>query len=241
MFLRDPASDQKLAIFCLKGNRMGDIYDNLTNTPLIEAVRSGQASRIKELIDLGADINQAGEQGWTPLNWAAGKGSLEVTALLVEKGADVFKTGRDLRTPYMIALAAGHADVVRFLRHAEDSVEGDKPSRPPRIYCKAYRLEELRRFEHWSESRINWKTADETENHASDAEIPDDDVVFIHQDYMVTESIWPNENVIFENVTPQWRDFCNTVLGFKVPDDLDLIVPAGTVAETSAAAPVSAV
>jgi hypothetical protein len=212
---------------------MGDIYDNLTNTPLIEAVRSGEASRVKELIDSGADINQPGEQGWTPLNWAAGKGNLEIVTLLVQNGADVFKTGRDQRTAYMIALAAGHAEVVRFLRQAEDSVDDEKPERQPRTYCKAYHIEDFRQFSDWTESRINWKAVDETDG--SDTEFAHDDIVFLHQDYIVTQSIWPNENVIFNSVTPEWQDFCNSVLAFKVPDDLDLIVAAGAVTETSAA------
>jgi uncharacterized protein len=219
---------------------MGDIYDNLTNTALIEAVRSGQVSGVKELIDSGADVNQAGEQGWTPLNWAAGKGNVEIATLLVENGADVFKTGRDQRTPYMIALAAGHADVVRFLRQAEDSVEGEKPGRQPRVYCKAYHVQDFRRFADWKESRINWKTTDDADSMGPDAEFADDDIFFLHQDYVVTQSIWPNENVIFNNVTPEWQDYCHSVLGFKVPDDLDLIVSAGAVAETRAITPATA-
>ena len=202
---------------------MADIYDNLTNTPLIDAVRAGEVSAVKELLDGGADVNQPGEQGWTPLNWAAGKGHLELVTLLVDRGADVFKVGRDQRTPQMIALAAGRADVVRYLREAEDRVEGDKPARPQRKYCKAYHMKDFRQFTDWSEGRINWKkSADE----ADDKQFGDDDVVFLHEDYTVTQSIWSNENVIFNNVTPEWQDFCNTALGFKVPDDLDLIVAA---------------
>ena len=204
---------------------MADIYDNLTNTPLIAAVRAGEVNTVKDLIDGGADVNEPGEQGWTPLNWAAGKGDVELVTLLVEKGADVFKVGRDQRTPQMIALAAGRADVVRYLRGAEERVEGDKPARPQRKYCKAYHLKDFRQFAGWSEGRINWKkSADE----ADDKQLDDDDVVFLHEDYTVTLSIWSNENVIFNNLTPEWQDFCNTVLGFKVPDDLDLIVAASS-------------
>ena len=148
--------------------------------------------------------------------------------VLVENGADVFKVGRDQRTPNMIALAAGHAEVVRFLRWAQDSVEGEKPARSQRNYCKAYHLKDLRQFADWSESRINWKKTDEKD----DAEFSDDDVVFLHQDYTVSQSIWSNENVIFNNVTPQWQEFCSATLEFKVPDDLDLIVAAGAITET---------
>ena len=208
---------------------MADIYDNLTNTPLIEAVRAGEVNTVKELLDGGADVNEPGEQGWTPLNWAAGKGNLELVTLLVEKGADVFKVGRDQRTPQMIALAAGRADVVRYLREAEDRVEGDKPARPQRKYCKAYHMSDFRQFAGWSESRINWKKS------ADDAEFADDDVVFLHEDYTVTQSIWSNENVIYNDVTPEWQNFCNTVLEFKVPDDLDLIVAASSAANSDGA------
>jgi ankyrin repeat protein len=212
---------------------MADIYDNLTNTPLIAAVRDADVDKVKELLDGGADVNEPGEQGWTPLNWASGKGHLELVTLLVEKGADVFKVGRDQRTPQMIALAAGRADVVRYLREAEDRVEGDKPVRPQRKYCKAHHMSDFRQFAGWSEGRINWKkSAGEAENQ----QFADDDVVFLHEDYTVTQSIWSNENVIFNNVTPEWQDFCNNVLGFKVPDDLDLIVAASAANSEGAAA-----
>jgi uncharacterized protein len=204
---------------------------------LIEAVRAGDVNSVKELIDGGADVNEAGEQGWTPLNWAAGKGNLELVTLLVDKGADVFKVGRDQRTPQMIALAAGRVDVVRYLRDAEDRVEGEKPARLQRKYCKAYNMSDFRQFAGWSESRINWKkSADE----AGEKQFADDDVVFLHEDYTVTLSIWSNENVIYNDVTPEWQDFCNNLLGFKVPDDLDLIVAAGSVANSDGVATANA-
>jgi hypothetical protein len=197
---------------------------------LIEAVKAGNVASVKEMIESGVDVNQQDEQGWTPLNWASGRGNLEVVKLLVENGADVFKVGRDLRTPYMIALAAGRADVARFLRDAEDRVEGDKPVRPERKYCKAYHLRDLRQFSDWFESRINWK--EKADNgvgvnaEGEQKEFSDDDVIFIHQDFTVTQSMWHNENVIFDQVTPHWKEFCTYTLSFKVPDDLDLIVPA---------------
>lgn len=206
---------------------MADKYDNLKNTSLIEAVRAGQLDQVKELIAGGADVNQQGEQGWTPLNWAAGRGDLEMVTSLVGSGADVFKVGRDLRTPYMIALAAGHAETARFLRQAEDDVQGDKPTRPERKYCKAYYLKDLRQFPTWTEDRINWKeNTNGTHGKTQDEGSPMAEIAFIHQDYVVTKSMWHDENIIFNQVTPEWQDFCSNVLKFKVPDDLDLIVSA---------------
>ena len=58
---------------------------------------------------------------------------------------------------------------------------------------------------------------------SDDKGFSDDDVVFLHQDFTVTQSMWHNENVIFNQVVPAWEEFCTDVLKFKVPDDLDLI------------------
>ena len=53
--------------------------------------------------------------------------------------------------------------------------------------------------------------------------LSDDDVVFLHQDFTVTQSMWLNTRIIFNQVTPQWVVFCQEVLKFQVVDDLDLI------------------
>src|SRR5215216_5821316 len=129
----------------------------MSELQLIEAVKAENVASAKQLIDSGADVNQQDDQGWTPLNWAAGKGNLEMVNLLVENGADVFKVGRDQRTPYMIALAAGRVEVVKFLRQAEENSPGERPFMPERKYCKAYYLKDFRQFPNWTESRTNWK------------------------------------------------------------------------------------
>lgn len=199
----------------------------MSDTQLIEAVKAEDLDRVRALISTGCDVNQQDEQGWTPLNWASGRGNLETVKLLVENGAELFKVGRDLRTPYLIALAAGRVEVVKYLRKAEDAYEGEKPARPERKYCKAYHLRDLRSYPEWFESRINWKEKKDNNGASSEAEeFNEDSIVFVHQDYSVTESMWHNENVIFNQVTPAWMAFCAGELGFKVPDDLDLIVPA---------------
>jgi len=195
---------------------------------LIEAVKAANVTLVKTLIDSGANVNQQDEQGWTPLNWAAGKGDLELVSLLIENGADVFKTGRDLRTPYLIALAAGHAEVVKYLREVESRHPGNKPIRPERQYCKAYYLKDLRKFSGWFENKINLKEESARPNpeDGNGAILSDEDVVFVHQDYSVTHSMWQNEDVIYNKITPEWQKFCSDSLRFKTPDDLDLIVPS---------------
>ena len=91
----------------------------MSDLQLIDAVKTGQLAKVEEALNAGADLQQQDEQGWTPLNWAAGKGAAEIVSLLLNRGADVFRTGRDQRTPYKIALAAKHTDVARLLKKAE--------------------------------------------------------------------------------------------------------------------------
>lgn len=197
---------------------MGDVQ-------LIEAVKAGDLATAEALLASGADIHQQDEQGWTPLNWAAGKGDVAMVESLLKHGADIFTVGRDQRTPYMIALAAARVAVARLLREAEDKVGGAKSqSQPPRKYCKAYYLKDLRAFSGWSESQT-----EDGEVHT----ISDNDVVFLHQDLSVTTSMWHNENVLFNQRTPEWEDFCTAVLQFKVPDDFDLIPKAKQVGDSS--------
>ena len=51
---------------------MGDVQ-------LIEAVKAGNLAMAEALLAAGADIHQQDEQGWTPLNWAAGKGEVALS------------------------------------------------------------------------------------------------------------------------------------------------------------------
>ena len=193
----------------------------MSDLKLIDAVKAGNASAVTELIEAGADVNQQDEHGWTPLNWAAGKGDTSIVKTLLERGADPLKTGRDERTPYLIALAAGQAEAARLLRDAEAKagVNGNRNERP---YCKAVVLKQARQYPAWSESRINWKELQDDDRPASDT-LAEDDVVFIHRDLTVTQSMWPGENVIFNQVTPEWEKYCRDALQFNPPDDLDLL------------------
>jgi ankyrin repeat protein len=207
----------------------------MSDLQLIEAVKTGQLAKVDEALNAGADIQQQDEQGWTPLNWAAGSGSVEIVSLLLNRGADVFRTGRDQRTPYMIAVAAKHIDVARLLKKAEQAVNGASGASTSRDYARAYLLGELRKFSDWREEKINLKEDNPANENGNSRELSDDDVVFLQQDFTVTELIWPGENVIFNRITPEWVDFCSQELQFNIPDDFDLIAstPSAKTAEAS--------
>lgn len=189
----------------------------MSESEFIDAIKSGNRAAVQDMIDAGADLNQQDKQGWTPLNWAVGSGQLEIVELLLERGADPLAVGRDLRRPQMIALAAGHAEVVKRLREAEARAGAPAPSQ--RKYCTAYHLGDLRRYSGWTNESPDLK---------------DDDMVFLHQDYTVTKSMWAGENVLFDNVTEQWKEFCNNELRFAVPDSLDLIAKPVAAAQSAA-------
>lgn len=189
----------------------------MSDLRLIEAVKSDDLTAARELIESGADVNQQDEHGWTPLNWAAGRGSTSLLQLLIESGGDIYRVGNDQRTPYDIALAAGHVEAVKLLLQAAQK-SGRSFDDNGRRYCRAYPLSELRRFPGWSENKINPASP---EPHTATGEA--DGIAFLHQDFTVTRSMWQGENIIFNEVTADWQAFCTKELGFKIPNDLDLI------------------
>ena len=195
----------------------------MSELQLIDAVKSGELAKVEEVLNSGANIHQQDEQGWTPLNWAAGRGDVDMVKLLLDRGADVFRVGRDQRTPYKISLAARHTDVARLLKEKEQASNGTSGDSSPRNYAKGYLLGDLRKFSGWREENENSR------------ELSDSDVVFLHQDFTVTQLIWPGENVIFNQDTPEWRDFCSQQLQFKVPDDFDLIASTQEASSAGAA------
>lgn len=68
-------------------------------------------------------------------------------------------------------------------------------------YFKVYPIKTLRSFQHWNELD----------------QIADDTNVYLQDNYVVTKSVFKDQQIIFENVTTDWVDFCHNQLGFKSP------------------------
>ena len=82
---------------------------------LLESARSGDPTRVRELLSRGAAVDAADRRGLTPLMWAAASGNTEVVRQLLDRGAAVERRAADGSTALMIASANGFTDIVRAL------------------------------------------------------------------------------------------------------------------------------
>ena len=87
-------------------------------------------------------------------------------------------------------------------------------------YCKAYLLQDLRKYPHWSEKSENARV-DKQEVDGKEVEVrrelADDSIVYLHDNYVVTDGIFRDQNVLFDDVTDEWKEFCHSSLAFEVP------------------------
>lgn len=83
-------------------------------------------------------------------------------------------------------------------------------------YSKAYPLGQLRQFCGWTErpenarrirKEVDGEIVEETRA------LTDEDYVYVQRNFTVTDGIFVDENIIFSEVTPEWIEFCQTVLG----------------------------
>ena len=79
-----------------------------------------------------------------------------------------------------------------------------------RTYCKAYYVKDLRQFPGWSER------AKEDEAH-----LADEAVVYLWDDFTVVKTpVSPEPDMLWDQATPDWQEFCQTTLRFEIPEDL---------------------
>lgn len=88
-------------------------------------------------------------------------------------------------------------------------------------YCRAYHLRDMRKYRKWTENAANArkekKEADGKETEGVRT-LTDDSIVYLQENYVVTDDIYKEENILFSSVTPKWEKFCKKELGFEVPD-----------------------
>jgi hypothetical protein len=85
------------------------------------------------------------------------------------------------------------------------------------IYCKAYQLKQLQSFPRWPD---NTAVLPADKDNAMQRDLDGDDVVYIHDNLVVTDGIYKDENILFESSDSDWSDFCMNELAFEIPEDV---------------------
>jgi ankyrin repeat protein len=86
--------------------------------PLIAAVKEGNLSAIRSLIEHRADVNAREVDGTTALHWATQAGNVPVVDVLIAAGADVNAVSRYGATALALAARQGNAALLRGLLRA---------------------------------------------------------------------------------------------------------------------------
>jgi len=87
-------------------------------------------------------------------------------------------------------------------------------------YCKAYLCKQLREYPGWSEKRENVRKEKQEVDGKEvevDRELTDDSILYLQENYVVTDGIFKDMNVIFDDVTDEWKEFCHSTLQFEIP------------------------
>lgn len=87
-------------------------------------------------------------------------------------------------------------------------------------YCKAYPITRLRQLSGWKENSQNARkikqVVDGKEVEAP-RELTDSDFLYLQENFTVTDGVFIDENIIFDQVTPEWIEQCKNDLKFEVP------------------------
>lgn len=84
-------------------------------SPLVEAVRQGDAAAVRTLVRAGADVNRPEGDGATALHWATYADSAELVRMLLGAGASVAAANDLGVTPLHLAAANGNTDILALL------------------------------------------------------------------------------------------------------------------------------
>lgn len=109
--------DETLALDLLR--RGAPATGNNGESPLVTAIVQGaNEDVVAALLAAGADVNEAGGDGDTPLALAVARGDAKLVARLLSHGARVEVAGADGMTPLQLARDADDSGIIELLRQA---------------------------------------------------------------------------------------------------------------------------
>jgi hypothetical protein len=115
------------------------------NTPLYKAVKEGNLSKVKRLLDHGADPNIYNDHHLTPLHQAAYWGETEIVKLLLKHGARTdLDNGRGWTALHSAAVSGGlksRKEIIDLLiGHGADLEKPDKNGWTPKDYMMIWEM-----------------------------------------------------------------------------------------------------
>ena len=87
-------------------------------------------------------------------------------------------------------------------------------------YCKAYLVRDLLKFPDWlagvaiANLRPETRVEEGREVEVRRDALKEDDILYIHEDFTVTDGIYLGEHVVYEAGGDDWKRFCEEVLAF---------------------------
>jgi len=88
-------------------------------------------------------------------------------------------------------------------------------------YCKAYPIARLREFKGWAENAQNAREETQTiegKEVSAPRPLTDSDFLYLQENFTITDGIFLDQNIIFDQVGPEWIEFCKSRLKFEMPE-----------------------
>jgi uncharacterized protein len=85
---------------------------------IVDAIKTGDATRVRALIDTRVDVNATQQDGTTALHWAVDRDEPGIVQMLIRAGANVKATNRYGVTPLWLASLNGNAKTIAMLLEA---------------------------------------------------------------------------------------------------------------------------
>ena len=90
--------------------------NKIDSMALFDYVQTGNITKVKELIEHGADVNTIDNAGYTPLHVASYQGHTGIVKYLVKHGANVTAKNNMKETPLDVSVKRGHLEI-SFILH----------------------------------------------------------------------------------------------------------------------------